>query len=37
MIEVRKEAEFILKQQQELLEMPNGMPTVDSIIKKNKV
>ena len=36
MIEIRKEAELIIKQQQELLDMPNGMPSVNVIIEKSK-
>ena len=34
-IEARKEAELIMKQQRELLEVPNGMPSVEDIINKN--
>ena len=34
-IEARKEAELIMKHQRELLEVPNGMPSVDDIVNKN--
>ena len=33
-IEARKEAELIMKHQRELLEVPNGMPSVDDIVNK---